>query len=70
MRQLPISPRLLAVLKLLQLDPAGNELPARGFVFGDAIGGEMGLPEEGMGQSLEECRHSELGVPRPEARRR
>jgi hypothetical protein len=41
MRQIPISPRLLAVLKLLQLDPDGKELPLTWHVFGNAIGGKV-----------------------------
>ena len=38
-RQVPISPKLRAVLELSRLDPAGSERPRTHHVFGDAVGG-------------------------------
>ena len=38
MRLVPISTRLLALLELRRLDPAGTELPGDAYVFGDALG--------------------------------
>ena len=41
-RVIPISSRLLAVLKMAQTDPAGNTLGPEAYVFGDAIGRKIG----------------------------
>lgn len=35
---IPISSRVLAILEMRRHDPAGHELPADAYVFGDAIG--------------------------------
>jgi integrase len=37
-RLMPVSQRLLSVLEMRRLDPAGQELPADAYVFGDALG--------------------------------
>lgn len=37
-RRIPISSRLKAVLELRRFDPAGDPLPAKAYVFGNAIG--------------------------------
>ena len=41
MRIVPVGERLAAVLEMLRTDPAGNDLPAEGFVFGDETGGNI-----------------------------
>ncbi|MGE3511920.1 MAG: site-specific integrase [Vicinamibacterales bacterium] len=46
MRQIPISDRLLAVLRLIERDPAGNPHPPTAHVFGDAIGRKVGDPKK------------------------
>ena len=38
MRLVPISTRLLAILELRRLDPAGEEFPGDAYVFGNALG--------------------------------
>ena len=55
MRQVPISPRLLAVLKLLQLDPAGKELPARAYVFGNTVGEELPFQRKAWTRALKDA---------------
>ncbi len=40
-RIIPISKRLMATLEMRKLDPAGRELPADAYVFGDALGGRV-----------------------------
>ena len=46
MRQIPVSGRLLAVLKLIEHDPAGKPHKATAFVFGDAVGGQVKDPKK------------------------
>jgi integrase len=41
MRIVPVGQRLAAVLEMLRTDPAGNDLPAEAFVFGDEIGANI-----------------------------
>jgi integrase len=40
-RRLPISSRLLAVLEMRRIDPAGNPFPPDAYVFGDRLGRRM-----------------------------
>jgi len=56
-RVLPISANLKAVLQLRQLDPAGKELPASAYVFGDAVGGKIADPKKSW---LKACRAAEI----------
>lgn len=44
--QKPISPRLLAVLQMIQHDPAGKPHKADAFVFGNATGDAMTFPKK------------------------
>jgi len=46
MRQLPISPRLLGVLKMIEHDPAGHAHPPSAHVFGDRIGRKVCDPKK------------------------
>jgi integrase len=41
-RVIPISARLLAVLKMAQTDPTGKDFGPEAFVFGDAVGQQIG----------------------------
>lgn len=41
-RVIAVSPRLKAVLLMLRLDPAGQEQVPMAYVFGDAVGGQIG----------------------------
>jgi integrase len=50
--QKPISTRLLAVLKMIEHDPAGNPHKPTTFVFGDAIGVEMSFPKKQWAKAL------------------
>ncbi len=44
-RTIPISSRLLAVLEMVRLDPAGEPQKPEAFVFGDRIGGQITSPK-------------------------
>src|SRR5262249_11899905 len=46
MREIPISPRLLAVLELIEKDPAGQPHKATAFVFGNAVGEQIKDPKK------------------------
>jgi integrase len=46
MRQIPISPRLRAVLTMLEHDPAGHPQAPAAFVFGDTIGRKICDPKK------------------------
>ena len=79
MRLVPISTRLLAILEVRRLGPAGRELPRDAFVFGDALGGRVksvreawtkattaaGLTDFQLRDLRHEsaCRFEEAGVP-------
>lgn len=79
MRLVPISTRLLAILEVRRLDPAGRELPGDAYVFGDALGRRMKSVREAwmkaaqagglVGFQLRDlrhesaCRFEEAGVP-------
>jgi integrase len=46
MRQLPLSPRLLGVLKMIDKDPAGQDRKPTDYVFGDAVGRKVSDPKK------------------------
>lgn len=46
MRQIPISARLLPILKMIEHDPAGEPHKPSAFVFGDAVGAKVGSPKK------------------------
>jgi integrase len=52
MRQIPISPSLMAVLKHLQHDPAGNPMPGHKHVFGDGLGAPLTFPKKQWAKAL------------------
>jgi integrase len=59
-RQIPISPRLLAILKMIEHDPAGNPHPPIGFVFGDRIGRQVKDPKKAWLKCCREAGITEL----------
>jgi integrase len=60
MRQIPISPRLLAVLKLLQMDPEGKEHSPTAYVFGDVVGGQMLFQKKAWAATLKGAKIEDL----------
>jgi integrase len=79
MRLVPLSTRLMAILEVRRLDPAGRELPADAYVFGDPLGRRVKSVRDGWnaaaasaglsGFQLRDlrhesaCRFEEAGVP-------
>jgi integrase len=51
-RQIPIAPRLRAVLDLLKLGPRGKDRPGDHYVFGDAIGQAVASTKKGWETAL------------------
>ena len=45
-RQIPLSPRLKAVLKMIEHDPAGNPHKPSAYVFGDGVGRQVKDPKK------------------------
>ncbi len=69
-RQLPIAPRVRAILQLLGLNPAGERHPGHAYVFGDLVGNQVSDPKKAWATAVLKAHgHEPTWVPAPKGGR-